>query len=196
MRLWIALLCVWLPWAALAGARPVQTQGSTIGFAITQMGATLQGQFRRFAGTVTLDPAHLDEAVIAMQVNVASVDAGGDDANGAALQADWLDAAAHPQATFISHSVTALGGERYQAEGTLRIKGVSHPVRIPFAWHVNSNGMTAVDGQFQFRRGDYALGEGDWSGFDVIANVVSMKFHLVLGAAGSGSPGPKNRSVK
>lgn len=196
MRLWIALLCVWLPWAALAATRTVQTQGSTMSFAITQMGVTMQGQFSRYRGTVTLDPAHLSEAAIKLQVDVASVDAGGDDADGAAVQADWLDAAAHPQAQFISNTVTALGGDRYQATGTLTIKGISHPLQLPFSWHTTHDDGAEASGQFEFQRSDYKLGEGDWSSFDVIANTVLVKFHLMFGAAGQGSSGSQNRSVK
>ncbi|MGH8504716.1 MAG: YceI family protein [Stenotrophobium sp.] len=196
MRFWMALLCVSLPWAALAGVRPVQAQGSAINFAITQMGVTMQGQFKRFAGTVALDPAHLNEAAINLRVDVASVDAGGDDANGAAVQADWLDAAAHPQAQFVSSAVTALGDGRYQAAGTLTIKGVSRPLRVPFAWRASRDGGAEVSGEFQFQRGDYKLGAGDWSSFDVIANNVSVKFHLVLGAAGPVSSSSQTRSVK
>jgi len=40
-------------------------------------------------------------------------------------------------------------------------------------------GTTGVfAGQFTIRRGDFAIGEGAWSAFDIVANDVIVKFRV------------------
>jgi polyisoprenoid-binding protein YceI len=42
-----------------------------------------------------------------------------------------------------------------------------------------AQGNTGVfAGQFTIRRGDFAIGEGAWSAFDIVANDVTVKFRV------------------
>ena len=183
-RLLIAALAfALLPLAAQAEAdRPLIVKGSSIGFSFVQMGVTVDGSFHRYSGHVALDPAQMANSRADLQVDVSSVDAG-DDANAELVKPGWLDAVAHPQARFVSKTITALGGGRYEASGTLSIKGITRDVRVPFVLQEKPDGSAEANGTFQIQRGDYKIGEGDWSAFDVVANAVQIKFHILLGPA-------------
>ncbi len=167
--------------SAFAGERLLQAAGSSITFVYKQMNVPLDGRFRKFSGKINFDAAKPETASIDMTVDVASFNSN-EDADPEVVKPSWLDAAAHPQARFTSKSVAALGGGRYQASGTLNIKGISRDVVVPFEF--KEQGANAiVDGQFTLKRGDYKIGEGEWSAFDVVANDVQVKFHLVVSSA-------------
>jgi polyisoprenoid-binding protein YceI len=168
---------------ALAAEWPLVATSSSIAFTFKQMNVPVDGRFKKFSGKIDFDPARPETSSIDMQVDIASISAS-EDADPEAVKPAWLDAVAHPQARFVSKSVKALGGGHYQAAGLLSIKGVSRDITVPFDFKEQGAGAS-VDGQFTLRRGDYKVGEGDWSAFDVVANDVLVKFHLVVGAAGA-----------
>ena len=84
---------------------------------------------------------------------------------------------AFPTAQFASTNVKALGGNRYEVAGKLTIKGRTQDVVIPATF--SAQGKTGVfEGGFILRRGDYSIGEGAWSKFDIVANDVNVKFRI------------------
>lgn len=172
--------------SAFAADRVLQATGSSITFVYRQMNVPLDGRFRKFGGKISFDAAKPETARIDLSVDVASFNSN-EDADPEVVKPTWLDAAGHPQARFTSKSVKALGGGHYQASGTLNIKGISRDVVVPFEF--KDQGATAVvDGQFTLKRGDYKVGEGEWSAFDIVANDVTVKFHLVVSSAVAAKP--------
>jgi polyisoprenoid-binding protein YceI len=165
---------------ASAAERPLLAKGSSINFTFSQMNVAVDGSFKRFSGKINLDAARPENSCVDLQVDVASVSAG-EDADAEVIKPGWLDAAGHPQARFLSKSVKSLGGGRYQASGALTIKGISRDTTVPFTVKDLADGSSEVSGQFTLRRGDYKIGEGEWSAFDVVANDVQVKFKLLLG---------------
>ncbi|MGH8460199.1 MAG: YceI family protein [Stenotrophobium sp.] len=191
------LIFALMPVAVQAAAdRPLIVKGGSINFSFSQMGVTVDGSFSRYRGQIVLDAAQPANSSADLQVDVASVDAGGDDANAELVKPGWLDAVAHPQARFVSKTITALGGSRYRADGTLSIKGIAHAAQVPFELREKPDGNAEVSGTFQIQRSDYKVGEGQWSAFDVVADAVQVKFHLLLGPAAQKSSTPVPRSVK
>lgn len=167
--------------AASAAERPLQAADSSITFTYSQMNVPLDGHFGKFGGKIVFDPARPETSSIEMWVDVASFSSN-EDADPEAVKPVWLDAAGHPQAHFLSKRITALGGGRYQATGTLSIKGISREVTVPFQYR-EQGANASVDGQFTLKRGDYKVGDGEWSAFDIVANDVRVKFHLLVGPA-------------
>ncbi len=89
----------------------------------------------------------------------------------------WFNTKAFPTARFVSSSVKALGGNRYEVAGQLTIKGKSQPVIVPATF--TTQGNTGVfEGSFTIRRADFSIGEGSWAKFDIVANDVQIKFHI------------------
>ncbi|MBS1225265.1 MAG: YceI [Proteobacteria bacterium] len=93
----------------------------------------------------------------------------------------WFNTSAFPAARFVTSSVKALGDHRYEATGQLTIKGKTQDVVVPATF--TAQGKTGIfDGRFTLRRGDFAIGEGPWAAFDVVANEVQIQFRITAQA--------------
>lgn len=155
----------------------VQPAQSRIAFAYQQMGVRMDGQFRRFAAQIAFDPAKPAAARASLDVELASVDTGSAEADDEVAGKPWFNTKAFPTARFVSTGVKALGGNRYEIAGKLTIKGQTRDLVVPVTFTARGN-TAAFDGSFTIRRGDFAIGEGSWAKFDVVANNVEVKFHL------------------
>lgn len=163
------------PAAQAATFDQVKADASRVAFTYRQMGVAMEGKFNKFDARLNFDPAKPEAGQATVDIDVASVDAGSDEATAEVTGKTWFDAAKHPKASFKSSSVKALGGNRYEALGTLTIKGRSQNVTAPFTFDPASG---AFDGSFVIKRGDFAIGEGEWADFGIVANEIQVKFHL------------------
>ena len=172
-----ALVSVVLPAQAVEFNR-IDPAQSALGFAYSQMGVSMKGGFSRFAATLKFDPAKPAAAKASFDVQLASVDAGSVDANKELAGKDWFDSPHYPQAHFESSSVTPLGGDRFQVTGKLTIKGRTREVSTPVTLLAKGN-RAALDGSFAIKRGEFAIGEGAWADFGIVANVIQITFKLI-----------------
>ncbi len=150
---------------------------SRIDFTYKQMGVALEGRFAAISGRVAFDPAKPQTARATIEVKLASVDTGLDEANSEVAGKDWFNTAAFPLARFEATAVKPLGGNRYQVDGRLTIKGRSQNVSLPATFTPDAGGGSFA-GTFSLRRADFAIGEGDWRDFNVVANEISVRFKL------------------
>lgn len=148
---------------------------SRIAFRSTFSGAPVEGSFRNWDAQIAFDPKNLAASRVQVTIDVGSVTSTDDEAAEALPTGDWLDARRNPRATFVSNSIRDLGGGKYQANGTLTLKGVSQPVALPFTLAITGNtakmtGSTAVD------RSKFGIGGGQFKNpstipFNVTVNV-------------------------
>lgn len=164
---------------------------SAITFISKQMGVPVNGRFGKFGAQIAFDPARADAAKIGVTVDTGSIDAGSKEANDEVVGKPWFNAGLFPNATFTAARVKALGGGRFEAAGTLAIKGKSQPVAVPFTYKVEG-GNAVFDGGFTVKRFEYAVGEGVWADFDTIANDVKVNFHIVV-APNTGTAAAKGK---
>ena len=156
----------------------VQLAKSSMVFGYKQMNVPLDGSFAKFNIAARFDPAKPATAMAKIDIDLASIDTGNSDADEEVLGKLWFDTKQYPQAQFVSSSIKALGGDRYQAAGKLTIKGKTLDVTAPFT--VKQQGNTAsFDGALTLNRLDYAIGTGLWADLDTVANEVSITFHFV-----------------
>lgn len=171
--------------AALPGAAHAveYTQGrpqqGTIGFTYRQMGVPMNGGFGRFAARIAFDPARPAAASAAVDIDVASIDAGSPEASQEAVGKAWFDAKAHPVARFASTSVRALGGNRYEMAGRLTVKGRAKDVVVPVTFTPRAGDATLA-GTLTIRRSEFAIGQGEWSAFDIVGDDVRIAFRIVV----------------
>ena len=167
---------------AVPGAHAQQkvlAEGSFIRFALTQMGISVEGRFRKFDATVAFDPAKPGAAKGEFTVDLASIDLGTPESEVEARRKPWLDVQDFPQAKFTASSVTALGGNRFEARGALTIKGVARDIVVPFTV-AEANGVRTVDGQFTLKRLQYKVGEGEWADTETVADDITVHFRFVI----------------
>lgn len=174
----LALITLSLPAAHAATFGQLDPSRSTIDFSFSQMGVAMEGRFRKFSSQLSFDPARPATAKVAVDVDLASIDTGTQELDVEAVGKDWFNVKSFPSARFVSSSVTAQGGGRYSVAGQLTIKGRSRNVVVPATFASQGN-LGTFTGTFTIRRGDFAVGEGSWSAFDIVANDVQVRFRLV-----------------
>ena len=105
---------------------------STLGFAVKHMMVTtVRGKFSEFNGIVELpDGGEPTQAAADFTIKAASIDTGIGPRDEHLRSADFFDAANHPELTYKSRSITALGGDRYRADGELTMRGVTRPLSL------------------------------------------------------------------
>ncbi|MBS1138709.1 MAG: YceI [Proteobacteria bacterium] len=155
----------------------VQPEKSAVTFVYKQMGVAVDGKFKKFSSQLNFDPAKPAAAKATFDVELASVDTGAPEGDQEVAGKPWFNTKAFPTARFVSGSVKALGGNKYEVAGKLTIKGQTQDVIVPATF--TAQGNTAVfDGGFTIRRADFTIGEGAWAKFDIVANDVQIKFRI------------------
>lgn len=155
-----------------------QPERSHIAFTSKQMGVAVDGHFRKFAATLSFDPARPAAASARIDIDLNSIDAGSPDADDEVVGKQWFNVKAFPTASFVASGVKALGGDRYEASGKISIKGQTQDALLPFT--VKQDGGSATfDGKLTLKRLDFAIGEGPWADVATVANEVQIKFRLV-----------------
>lgn len=162
----------------------VQANESTVSFGYKQMGVALDGKFNKYAAQLAFDPAKPAKAQARIDIDVASIDTGSEEANQEVVGKQWFNAKVFPSASFVSTGLKALGGNRYEAGGKLTIKGKTQDVIAPVTFQSAGNKGT-FDGSFTIKRLDYAIGEGVWADVDTVANEIQIRFHLVVNVSPS-----------
>ncbi len=155
----------------------VQPEASEIRFSYTQMGVTMRGGFSRFTGELRFNPEQLEQAYVMIEVDLASIDTGIREADTEVTQPVWLHTEAFPTARFESSAVEALDEQNYTVSGHLTIKGTTQDISVPASFAAE-NGVGGFSGAFRINRADFAIGEGMWASFDMVANAVEVQFQI------------------
>ncbi|HTS54782.1 MAG TPA: YceI family protein [Burkholderiales bacterium] len=178
-----ATLASFAPGAICAEAfTAVDPNKSAITFVSKQMNVPVEGKFGKFSVQLAFDPAKPSEGRVHVELELATIDTGSDEANDEVKGKGWFDVKSYPTARFVSSAVKSLGSGRYEVAGKLTIKGRTKDVNAPFTFKAAAQGA-AFDGAFILKRLDYAIGEGAWSDTDTVANEVQVKFRLWATAA-------------
>lgn len=155
----------------------VQAENSRVNFTYQQMGVSMEGSFAKFSSQLRFDPAAPEAASATIAVDLASVDTGSAEGDEEVAAKSWFNTKNFPTAEFKSTAVKSLGDNQYEVAGMLTIKGTTKDVVVPARF--TPQGNTGVfDGNLTIKRGDFAVGEGAWRAFDIVANDVVIKFHI------------------
>jgi polyisoprenoid-binding protein YceI len=168
--------------AAAPAAAKLVPAGSEVTFTAKQLGVPLDGRFKRFDAQIALDPKQPQTGKVVFAVELGSV-AINADTDAELAKNLWFDTAKFPKATFTSTAIKGLGGGRFEATGTLNIKGQVKPLVVPVTL-TQAGGVTTATGSFALKRLDFKIGEGEWSDTSVVANDVQVRFKLQLQGLG------------
>jgi len=164
--------------AVSAGPLAVDLAKSEIVFVSKQMGVPVEGRFRKFSVQLDFDAKKPETAKAALEVDIASIDAGSAEADGEVIRKPWFNAAQFPKASFSSTSVKPLGSNRFELTGPITIKGKTRNVTTPFT--VRTAGATQVfEGTFILNRSDFGIGDGPWNDPETVALEVQVRFRFV-----------------
>lgn len=176
------LLPVFASSGMAAEFKAVQTEKSTISFVARQMGAPVEGKFKKFAARIDFDPDRPERGQAQIEIDLSSIDAGSAEANDEVKDKSWFNTREYPAAKFVSGSVKALGGGRYEASGRMTIKGRTRDVVAPFSARIDG-GSAVLEGAIPILRLQYGIGEGLWADTATVADEVQVRFRFVLAAS-------------
>ena len=112
-------------------------------------------------------------------VDVTSADSNSADRDAAMADPEWFYYRRYPKARFVTSTIRVVGNDRYEAGGTLTIKGVSRTVVLPFTWK-EAQDQARMTGEVILRRTDFGIGEGEWEDGDIIGLDVRVIVDLSL----------------
>jgi len=172
------------PVAAAASPWKLDAARSELAFTGKQMGVPMDGQFKRFEARLDAEAAKAAEPrQIALTIELSSASLGSKELEVELAKIDWFGVAKFPQARFVSQSVRKVAADRWEAQGTMEIKGRSRPMTVPFTLQGSPAGLTA-SGTVPLRRLDFGIGDGEWADPSIVANEVAVKFRFVFVKAG------------
>ena len=175
----IALLSALLSGALMAAEVNVgPATKSTVTAIFKQEGVAVDTPFTRFSGKINYDAKNVAGATAVLEVETASLDIGDPAYNAEVAKKSWFDSATHPKAVFRSTAIKAVSATRFDATGTLTIKGKVQTITVPVTVGTAPAGNT-FDGTFIISRKAFGIGDPIWEGS--IDDKVTVKFHLVGG---------------
>lgn len=174
-----ALALFTLASAQAATFTQLDEKASRIGFGYSQMGVSMEGTFTTLkARSFSFDTDQPENARVEIELPLAGIDAGYDEANAELKKEDWLNTPEYPLASFQSSRVEAMGDDRFEVTGLLSIKGRQQEVRVPFEFK-QEDGAGIFEGNFEIQRADFGIGEGQWADFGIVANPIRITFRFV-----------------
>lgn len=146
---------------------------STLTATFRQQGVSVENPFTRWSGSIEYDPQNVAAATARIEVDMASYDIGDPLYAAELAKPAWFDTKAHPKGTFQSTAIKPVSATRFDATGTLTLKGKAQNVTIPVT--VGAGGNT-FDGTFTISRKAFGIGDAAWDGS--VDDTITIKFHL------------------
>jgi len=167
--------------AAVAKPTPakwtVHRDASTLAFATSWAEGPVTGRFTRWDADILFDPDALDRSSVDARIDMTSATTGVTETESALPGEDWFAAATHPVATFTAKSFRKLGGDRYEARGNLRLRGVSRPVTLPFTLKIAGT-EARMSGSTRIDRTSFGIGQRQWAATDNVPASVTITIKL------------------
>lgn len=149
--------------------------GGRLGFTAQWNGEAIEGRFERWRADIRFSPDELAASRITVRVDLASADTGDGQRDDSLKGTDFFDTAVHPSAAFTARDVRHMGGERYEARGTLNLRGIDKPATLRFALAIEGD-RARVNGTARIDRTAFGVGRGEWAATDAIAAAVDISF--------------------
>ncbi len=149
--------------------------GGRLGFTARWNGEAVDGRFDRWRAAIRFSPDALAKSTIRVTVDLASADTGDGQRDDSLKSSDFFDVGAHPSAVFTARDIRHLGGDRYEARGTLDLRGVSKPATLRFTLRIDGD-RARVAGTARVDRTAFGVGQGEWAATDAIAAAVDIAF--------------------
>jgi polyisoprenoid-binding protein YceI len=162
---------------ALATPWTVVAPESKIAFSGEHAGTKFKGSFQTWTAKITFDPADLANAKAIVTVDLASAKTGDQTYDKTLPTTDWFDLAKGTTGVFETGTFRAKGGDAFEADGTLTIRGFKVPVVLAFTFTAVGDRAKLV-GKTQVRRLDFSIGKGSdatgaWVSLDIPVEVMA-----------------------
>ncbi len=158
-----------------------QAPGSTLGFSGKYQGEAFNGTFPGFVTKFSFDPKQLASAKLDVTIPLATATTRNADYDGELRGTSFFNSKQFPQARFTATKFRSLGGNKYAADGTLSLRGVSKPVVLTFTWTAGTKPVLA--GSAVVKRLDFGVGGGEWADTGTIPNDIKVTTKVIFSLA-------------
>ncbi|CAN7608745.1 YceI family protein [Pseudoduganella sp. LjRoot289] len=175
-----AVLVSLLGLSLAAGAAVLKTDASksTVSATFKQMNVPIEAKFKKHNIVIDYNAAAPDASKATVEIETASMDLGDADMNKEVAKKEWFNAAQFPKASFTSTAIKSAGAGKLTVSGKLTIKGKTADVSFPLT--VKTDGKSQVfEGALPIKRLAFNIGEGEWKDTGMVADDVTIKFHVV-----------------
>ena len=174
----IAALAALFAVAPVLAADYTQAPGSKLQFTSSYQEEAFSGTFPGFTTSMTFDPAQLATSRLDVAIPLASATTGNEDYDPEMRGNAFFDAKKFPQARYTATKFRALGGNRYAADGTLTLHGISKPVTLGFTW--TPGAKPVLDGKATVKRLAFNVGGGEYGDTSLIPDDVVVTTKVVF----------------
>jgi len=151
----------------------VDKGASRVGFRSSFGGGAFDGLFRRWDARIQFDPKALDKSSVVAVIDLASAATGDESRDQALPTEDWFFTSKFPRATFVAKQFKTIGTDRYQAIGTLNIRGVTRPAVLPFTLQINGD-QALMKGSLVIDRKAFGIGQGQFASAESVPFAVQV----------------------
>jgi polyisoprenoid-binding protein YceI len=154
---------------------------SAIEFTGTLAGGEFKGRFGEFDAEIVFDPADLAGSRFRVVVQTGSADTADAERDASLKGPDFFDVAKWPTATFEATRFRSTGPGRFEALGSLTLRGVTRELPVKFEFEILKGGPHAsLKGEVTIRRLEFGVGQGEWRDTQWLGDEVRVRFGLVL----------------
>ena len=150
---------------------------SSVSAVFKQMNVPVEAKFKKFAIAIDYNPATPDASKATVDIETASIDIGDPEYNKEVAKKEWFNAAQVPKASFVSSTIKSAGAGKLTVTGTLNLKGKATDGTVPLTVK-SEGGKYTFDGALPIKRLTYNIGEGEWKDTSMVADEVTIKFHV------------------
>jgi polyisoprenoid-binding protein YceI len=175
-----ALLVSLLAVSLAAGAAVLKTDPAktSVSAVFKQMNVPVESKFKKANIVIDYNAAAPDSSKASVEIETASLDLGDAEMNKEVAKKDWFNSAQFPKATFVSSAIKAAGPGKLNVTGKLTIKGKVQDVNFPITVKADG-GKQVFEGALPIKRLAFNVGEGEWKDTGMVADEVTIKFHVV-----------------
>lgn len=145
MNKFLSLLAVLLSGSLLtvqaADTYKIDPVHSAISFKVRHFFSYVNGSFRKFEGTITVDPDHPEKSSVTATIEAASVDTKNDKRDEDLRSDHFFEVAKYPTITFKSKSVKQTGADSGDIVGDLTMHGVAKEITLHVKFLGKGKGM-------------------------------------------------------
>jgi polyisoprenoid-binding protein YceI len=158
--------------------------GSQLRFTFLQQGSPVGGRFGKFTANITFDPDNLSKSRLEVEIDTSSIDTGHKDRDTLLRSSNFFYVERWPMARFVSGQIRRKGGNAYETDGHLTIRGVTKGVLLPFSLVISNQPGTpdreraVAKGELTISRLDYGIGQGEWASTKTVGDQVVIAFEI------------------
>lgn len=156
----------------------ISPENSKVDFVAAKVTRSHNGSFKQFSGTIDLVNNNVEQSIVTINIDTASVTTDDDQLTGHLKTADFFDVAKNPKASFVSTKIepNAANGATHTITGNFDLHGVKKSISFPATIQVAPDSVSA-NAEFSINRKDFAInypGKAD----DLIRDGVVIKLTI------------------